>query len=165
MRIIFADIDGVFHDADSPQLDMEGNEIRVVGSELFVWAPILEQLLEPHPDVQIVIHSSWRHHFSLKEIRRRFPLALSRRIASCTPPGDRAESIERYVEQHGITDFLIIDDYLPEFCRGENLWIHYDHLMIVQGATGISPPVVQAQIRDWLERRRWVESLNPASVA
>ncbi len=51
MRLIFLDFDGVLHEARG---DLEEGQY-------FKWLPILTELITPHPDVRVVVHSSWRH--------------------------------------------------------------------------------------------------------
>ncbi len=79
--VIFADIDGVFHDADT---------------DPFCWAPLLWEVIAPY-DVSIVIHSSWRNASTLDAIRSQFPRDMQERIIAVT------EGIEPYdsILQHG----------------------------------------------------------------
>lgn len=67
-KFIFVDIDGVFHDGDTPP---------------YCWAPSLWEVIAPH-DVALVVHSSWRHVKSLDSIRRAFPSEMRQRIVGVT---------------------------------------------------------------------------------
>jgi hypothetical protein len=60
MRLIFLDFDGVVHEARGDLME----------EQFFKWVPILMELIAPYPDVQVVVHSSWRHMHTPEELRR-----------------------------------------------------------------------------------------------
>lgn len=55
--ILFLDYDGVLH-PDSAHL-IRGSPVLRAEGELLMWMPILEDILEPYPDVSIVLSTSW----------------------------------------------------------------------------------------------------------
>lgn len=151
-RVLFLDFDGVLHDVDAGSIDYENGYMLVTGERLFQHAGLLEQLIRPFPDVQVVIHSTWRNHYTLPELRERFPAAMRHRIRGMTQPGaQRYAGILEYVEAHDIADYLILDDAPGEFCSSSDL---PGELVICHERLGIGSPFVQEQIRDWLARSR-----------
>lgn len=143
MQTIFLDIDGVLHPFDSAgSLPSEACP-EITGDKLFCWAPLLAELLGA-AKVQIVIHSTWRHRYSLAAIRDQFPESLRARISGCTLGMGRFEGIRQYVEEHAITDFLVLDD-IADFFPPD-----WANLLVCAGETGISDPLVQAKLREFL---------------
>jgi len=70
MRILFTDFDGVVHPGPT-----------VVTSQThFCWLPQLARLLAPWDDIELVIHSTWRHQYDLAELREMLG-SLGRAIA------------------------------------------------------------------------------------
>lgn len=55
--ILFLDYDGVLH-PDAAYL-IKGSPVLRAEGKLFMWMPILEDILEPYPDVSIVLSTSW----------------------------------------------------------------------------------------------------------
>ncbi|SFI03111.1 hypothetical protein SAMN04515618_10899 [Collimonas sp. OK307] len=128
------------------------------GRTLFEWLPILDELLAPHPDVRIVLSTSWvrvrSYHFAKKQltpslqakvIGATFHNRLMRKDEFvCLPRGVQiANDVFRRGPQSW---FAIDDDYLgwPEWCR--------DNLIRTDGTRGISDPAIQEAIRLMLER-------------
>lgn len=138
MQTIFLDIDGVLHPFETAVIS---------GGNMFCWAPLLAQMLGA-AKVQIVIHSTWRHRYSLAEIRERFPESLRARIRGCTRGMGRFEGIRQYVAEHAITDFLVLDD-IADFFPAD-----WPNLLLCAGETGISDPLVQAKLREFLAAAR-----------
>ena len=148
-RAIFLDFDGVLHDVDAGSIEYENGSMVITGTRLFQHVGVLEQLILPFPDVQLVIHSSWRNHYTLHELYARFPASLRNRIRGMTQPGTlRYAGILDYAEEHGISDYLILDDAPGEFCYSSDL---PDELVICHELLGIGSPVVQEQIQNWLD--------------
>jgi len=140
-KIIFTDIDGVFHDGDTA---------------LFVWAEHLWDLVAPYR-VMLVIHSSWRHTSSLDEIRSRFPDYLKERILACTEGADPYESVMRFVELSDVSDFIVIDDDVSRFPSD---WIADGRFILCEKGTGLSSRSVLDQIRKFLSVEQSIDSEN-----
>jgi len=59
--VVFLDFDGVLYPVGVPTTD---ENFRLIGNpDLFVWRPILERLLAPHPMVGIIVSSDSRRLF------------------------------------------------------------------------------------------------------
>lgn len=140
-KIIFTDIDGVFHDGDTP---------------LFVWAEHLWDLVAPYR-VMLVIHSSWRHTNSLDEIRSRFPGYMKERILACTEGADPYESVMRFVEMSDVRDFIVIDDDVSRFPID---WISAGRFILCETGTGLSSRSVLDRIRKFLSEAQSIDSEN-----
>ena len=135
MRVIFVDFDGVLHEArgDIPE------------SQHFEWLPILVELIAPHVDVGVAVHSSWRHMHTDDELRQ-FMRPLAERYIGPVPPGDRERSIRAFLKQMPqVRDYLVIDDTASEFSR-----IRGRRLVICDSQTGLSDSDAQLRVTDWL---------------
>lgn len=140
-KIIFTDIDGVFHDGNT---------------QLFVWAEYLWDLIAPYR-VMLVIHSSWRHTNSLDEIRSRFPSYLKERILACTEGADPYESVMRFVEMSDVSDFIVIDDDVSRFPSD---WIAGGRFILCETGSGLSSRSVLDRIRKFLSEEQSIDSEN-----
>lgn len=141
--ILFLDIDGVLHPDNAAEIVVEGGEWHVTGEGLFRWAPLVMDLIAPF-DTQIVIHSSWRNHYRLHELKAFFPEAFRHRIMDVTGRGGRYQSIVEYVRERGVEHFRVLDDARSEF---PDAWMH---LVPCDGALGISNPLVQESVVGFL---------------
>lgn len=57
--VCYCDYDGVVHDDAVYWSPNMGIHMRTPGRTLFEWLPLLEELLAPHPEVKIVLSTSW----------------------------------------------------------------------------------------------------------
>ncbi|WP_147483693.1 HAD domain-containing protein [Burkholderia pseudomallei] len=80
---LFVDYDGTLHRGHAV-LDADGNVLLDSGQPLFEYAPLLAEMLEPYPDVQIVLTTSWLDTLSLDQVVSYLPGALSRRVVDTT---------------------------------------------------------------------------------
>lgn len=146
MKAIFLDFDGVLHDIDAGRIEYADGYMVVTGERLFEFMPLLAELLVPHPHVWLVIHSSWKNHYTLEELRERFPESLRPRLLGVTEHGaDRHESILAYAEAHGISDYLVLDDMPGFFPEG------WPPLVACDPKRGIHDPSVLHRIREFLK--------------
>lgn len=140
--ILFLDFDGVLHgDGAGLELNVRNkasmqsltDEQRrfithdgrlIVGENLFGHADRLVVALEPYPDVQIVISSTWREHFHPGTLLRYLPPALADRVIGQTPHcdkyggvGSRLNEVLAYLDGNGFTDrtWIAIDDQAQLF--------------------------------------------------
>lgn len=135
MRLLSLDFDGVLHpqDAELPE------------ERRFCWLAVLESLLVDHPDVRIVVHSSWRYEYTNSELRALLS-PLGQRFVGSAPRGPREQAIElvlqanRHVRHH-----LVIDDDPREF-TGSAV-----NLLLVDPLLGISDEAARTAIRVWLQ--------------
>lgn len=128
--VLFLGYDNCLHRCDAY---VAGQEViaSVPGIELFEYATVLERLLEPYPDVRIVLSSDWVEVVGFERARDALPRAsLRERVIGATrveggsggrPFSNltRGEQILRYVAMYGPTSWLALDDRLDGFesCR------------------------------------------------
>ena len=136
MRILFIDFDGVLHAATGPADTMRR----------FVWAPILRDLLNDHPDIQVVVHASARDHTPAETIVFQLGAVGILFAGVVEPKVARWEAIQEYLDRHPGADYRILDDAPAEFpleCSG---------LIICDPRIGISDNAVMERIRDWIKK-------------
>jgi hypothetical protein len=137
-RMLFLDFDGVLHPLDKVEL--------LHPDKWFVWAPLLEDLLRPWPDVQIMVHSSWRNTFTNDELRQLLK-SLAPRVVGGTSSLPKALSIEAALNSSRppVTSHLVLDDDARLAThRGLNV-------IVCNPKLGISSHETQAELRAWLE--------------
>lgn len=139
-RVLFLDFDGVLH----PTLAQDARDERIE-TGLFGWLPTLAKLLRPHPEVVIVVHSTWRYTHNDEELRELLE-GISDRVVGSTPPGPRYESIQAWLSMHrSMTDYRILDDETLEFPDPLPA-----ELVVCDPRMGVTAPGVQAALRQWL---------------
>ena len=142
-RIVFLDFDGVLHPT-LIEADIEADEI-VVGTGLFGWLPALVSVLRFHPDVSVVVHSTWRYRYDVDELRAVLG-ALGPRVVGATAPGPRYEGIQSWLRNRQCGSYRILDDDASEFPQPPP-----PELILCDPRTGVAAPEVLAAIRKWLE--------------
>jgi hypothetical protein len=150
-RIIFIDIDGVFHPTAAVADFTRGQQIGVyaTANNLMRWNEHLAEMLEQHRDVMLVAHSNWRKEFNDGDIRGLMgPLKKYYHGVTNAEYSGRYESIRRMVERVQVDDYLILDDATQEFPA------NCPELAICDPELGISEPVVQSRVRQWLDATR-----------
>jgi hypothetical protein len=157
-KVLYLDFDGVLHDEQVYFHRRKGIILSTPGRTLFEWMPILEQLMEPHPNVSIVLSTSWVRIRSFNFAKKRLSPGLQRRVIGATFHRremrkdefvllPRGEQIANDVFRRGPKNwFAIDDDHLgwPSWCR--------DNLIRTNGNLGISAPDIQEAIGLMLER-------------
>jgi hypothetical protein len=88
-QLLFLDFDGVLHPVGERAFDENFRLIANPG--LFVWRPILEQILVPFPSVRIVVSSDWRRLFDDENLIRLLG-PLGNRFAGVVETGHRRPS-------------------------------------------------------------------------
>ena len=134
---LFLDFDGMLH----PNL--------AAPQERFARLPLLLEAIGDHP-ADIVISSSWRFEWSLRQLRGFFPAAVRAAIVSTTGSAfigrhARWNEITAYCSAAGISNWRALDDARFEFpdpCA---------ELIACEGSRGIES-VQQQSIRKWLEQ-------------
>lgn len=91
--ILFLDFDGVLHPM---------NRSNGVLSQLKVF----EEFIRNHPNIDIVISSSWRTDHSLEKLKSFFSEDVSKRIIGITPNRYDGFHTERYQREKEIEDWL-----------------------------------------------------------
>lgn len=136
---IFLDFDGVLRRESSPNARLDADCVRTFGSAVL-----------SHPDVRVVITSTWRLVQPLDALRSLFPTELRARIEGATPDFPEVEGyprhaeIQAYLAVHAArgTRWIAIDDDAEQYQRGAPL-------ILVNAATGFDEPCAQ-RLRNWL---------------
>jgi hypothetical protein len=158
---LFVDYDGALHRGRA-LLD-EGGKISLdTGNPLFEFAPLLINLLEPWPEVKIVLTTSWLNKLSVEQVVSYLPLPLAKRVVGTTQGykarfGDwklgiaRTYIIRDYVFGHRLKNWLAIDDsaYGAHDLSTDFLPLE-SHLALLDSQRGIGDVDAQQRIRDWL---------------
>jgi len=143
-RLVFLDFDGVLHPYGA-FLDELGQ---------FCWLAGLAEVLRPWPDVQIVVHSTWRYEYTEAELKG-FLGELGPRFVGAAPRLPREIAIETVLEANKgrVNAHVVLDDDAREFTGGRL------HLILCAPDAGISSKEVQEKLRTWLF---WTAAAAPA---
>ena len=155
-RILYLDYDGCLHHEQVFFHPRHGIYMNTPGRSLFEWMPILDELLRPHPDVSIVLSTSWVRAKNFSFARKQLSPALRERVIGATFHSrfmhneafarlPRGVQIEDDVARRAPQSWLAIDDDAmgwPDWCR--------NNLVQTDGNCGISDPAVQDAIRKML---------------
>lgn len=157
-RVLYLDYDGVLHVDTVYFHPRRGIVMPTEGRSLFEWLPILVHLLAPHPEVAIVLTTSWVRLRSFHFARRQLGPELQDRVIGATFHHremqhdefvllPRGVQVANDVFRRGPKSWFSLDDdalHWPSWCR--------DNLIKTHGATGISDPHIQHAIRTMLQR-------------
>jgi len=154
--ILFLDFDGVLH-PDAAFL-VKGRPTLKSEGELFMWAPLLIDVLVDFPEVQVVLSTSWARELSFSRACRWLPDELRGRVIGATwhsamsfkrdgfrslsnwwDEATRYQQIKRYVGRAGLVDWVAVDDQ-PEGWGVDDL----DKLVQTNSDTGLSDPSMLA---------------------
>lgn len=159
---LFLDFDGVLH----------GHAVTVAGKgadrhpeieppgRLFEWANKLEQIVEQHPEIEIVLSTRWVWWFGFDYCRACLPTILSQRVvgatwegSECMPEGwihlSRKDQILLHVQRYGITDWVAIDDDGTDVAE-----IDLASFIICDPSMGISDAIVSNRLNTVLKQVR-----------
>lgn len=117
--VLFLDFDGVLH-PDAVYRVRGQIVLRRDGVSLFEWTPHLVEALAPHPDIRIVLSTSWVRVLGFNKACKRLPQALRERVIGATwhssmDEGEwqtltRFNQVIRYVHHHRVERWLAVDD-------------------------------------------------------
>jgi len=154
-RVLYLDYDGVLHPEDVYLLHKRGPILlNSPGHSLFEHCKLLEEVLEPYPEVQIVLSTSWvrRYRGSIVRVSRRLTPSLQARVVGATyhsrmnredfAAAPRGMQIWADVLRRWPVEWLAMDDdwlHWPAWCR--------DHLVLTDPVLGLSEPSVLAQLK------------------
>lgn len=118
MRLLFVDFDGVLHPCDSGDVRDVGGKMEFVSARvdapLFCRLPLLIDALRDHPDVQIVISSSWRYLYERHELKAFIGDLADRYLAEIPRLSghQRHNEIEYFMQLRRLQDvpWLALDD-------------------------------------------------------
>lgn len=150
-KICYLDFDGVLHSSEVFLSRHLGIHMRAPGRALFEWAPILAELMEPYPDVSIVLSTSWVGEWGEEFARGVLPPALQHRVIGATYTPDnlrffdawpRGRQVNSDVQTRKPSRWFAIDD-------DDRGWppAAADRLVLTDGLTGISSDSAQNAIR------------------
>ena len=156
MKILYLDYNGVLHDAKVIRNRQRGLYIATPDRVFFEWMPILEELLEPYPDVKIVLSTSWVRALGFDATRHELSVPLQERVIGSTfhhpklTPSEfdtmpRGMQVWRDVERRKPTSWLALDDDAfgwPAACR--------NRLLETKGNLGLSDPATQDELKKML---------------
>lgn len=156
-RVLFLDIDGVLHRGIARR---SGN--RVMSSapniKLFEYAAVLDDLLSPYPDVEIVLSSDWSMVFGTELTRNAIPSpSLQSRIVGATFDGctlnplvwpvlTRGAQVLDYVGRNEPLRWLAVDD------RADGFEAHRQRLVQCQTDVGLGDSAVVDRFRERLQQ-------------
>jgi hypothetical protein len=147
MRVIFVDYDGVFHPVSDLHWFSMGLPVDacIERGRLFRWTSILREMLHPHPDVRIVVHSSWRLLHPEEKVKSLLGPLAERVIHVISGEYDRDNGIAAYIAENKVEDYVILDDRPDWFAPDTS------GLIVCDSETGIYDERVQIQLIDWLK--------------
>lgn len=162
-QVLFVDFDNTLHRADAYVVgdDVVAAEPGVV---LFEYASVLERLLEPYPEVLIVLSTDWVEAVGFERARDALPIAsLRERVIGATRMDSgldelafssltRGQQILRYVARHRLTSWLALDDRRDGFATCMLNLVH------CQRGVGLGDIDVQKMLRDRLRMTFYVKT-------
>ncbi|MHA6829374.1 HAD domain-containing protein [Ralstonia pseudosolanacearum] len=163
---LFVDYDGTLH-VGHALLDTTSGQVSLdSGRPLLEFAPLLADLLEPYPEVEIVLTTSWLQRLSTEQVASYLPTSLARRVVATTRAvkprlsyvldgTERTYIITSYAYDKGLKNWLAIDDSVYGADHvGRVPGELVDHFLLLDSARGISDEGAQQRIRDWLASTR-----------
>jgi hypothetical protein len=154
--VLYLDYDGTLHHGEVNWKKNVGAYIDAPARyTLFQHAPLLEKLLEPFPDVKIVLSTSWVVRYGSWKAMRRLPLGLQSRCIGATfsyaIKGNawhdlpRGEQVSRDAEKRQLTSWFALDDDAADWPSATR-----SNLIQTSYQEGISPPAVRYAISERL---------------
>lgn len=159
--LLFLDYDGVLH-PDAAYL-VRGRPVLQAEGELFMWAPILVDLVRPYPDLKIVLSTSWVRVLGFSRARGYLPEEIRSRVIGGTwhsamgrhaegshrtdstwfSESSRYEQIARYISRASgrASSWLAIDDDAEGWDDA-----HRVRLVETDGDTGLSSPLAHEDL-------------------
>ena len=159
--ILFLDYDGVLH-PDAAYLE-NGKPVLKADGQLFMWTPLLAELLMDFPKVKIVLSTSWVRELRFSRARGYLPDCLAKNVIGATwhsamqlhPEGfhkiheatiwdssTRYEQIKRYADRAKLENWVAVDDNAYGWAEQDS-----DHLVHTDGRVGISDPAILSMLR------------------
>jgi hypothetical protein len=160
---LFVDFDGTLHVGHS--YIGEGDEITLdTGRPLLEFSPLLAELLEPYPDVEIVLTTSWVRRLPVERVIEYLPQELRRRVVGTTRDikprfsyvldgTERTYVVSSYAYGKRLRHWLAIDDAVfgaAQFGREPGELV--DHFLLLDSSRGISDSNALQRIALWLTK-------------
>lgn len=109
--VLFLDFDGVLHPDGEAALDE--NFRLLPNPNLFCWKGLLYELLEPHPEVQIIVSSDWRRLFDDENLVRLLGPLGNRFVGVVETLGSpRSQEILEEAARRSIERWVALDDHV-----------------------------------------------------
>jgi len=164
--VLYLDLDGVVHHEAvlwHPRIGIHMSPYEAAGRALFEWVPLLEAALDPYPAVALVLSSTWCIRPGYSATLKRLPPSLRSRFIGGTyhkrVHGADPWNLSMFrATPRGVQ---VMDDVLR---RKPRQWIALDddlegwpdttrhHVVECHGATGLSNPEVQRELKERLQR-------------
>lgn len=154
--VFFLDFDGCLHPDNVRRI--EGQPVLLTeGRQLFEHVQLLAGLLEPYPELGIVLSTSWVRVFGLDESIARLPANLRSRVVGTTYEFcndvqewmelSRFDQVMRYVAGNSVPSWLALED-------DNNCWPEFfeRNLVCPNPRLGLGEPRVQQELADKLKR-------------
>ncbi|MFN9476512.1 HAD domain-containing protein [Acidovorax sp.] len=164
--VLYLDLDGVVHHEAvlwHPRRGIYMSPHQAAGHALFEWIHILEEALEPHPAVALVLSSTWCIRPGYRATLKRLSASLRSKFI-----GGTYHKRVHGVDPWNLSTFRamprgvqVLEDALR---RKPRQWIALDddvedwpdsarhNLIACDGATGLSSPAVRHELREKLQR-------------
>lgn len=84
LPLLYLDFDGVLHPEHCYWHPRKGPYLKAPGHSLFEHLALLEQLLEPHPEVRIVLSTTWVQTYQFSETARKLGSSLRPLVIGAT---------------------------------------------------------------------------------
>ncbi|MFM0615014.1 HAD domain-containing protein [Paraburkholderia nemoris] len=158
---LFVDYDGTLH-AGHALIDTAGQITLDSGRALFEFVPLLVEMLEPYPSVEIVLTTSWLATLPEDKVISYLPAELARRVVGTTQGRKarfsylrdgtgRTDIITSYAFGKRLLHWLAIDDSVYGADRfGYEPGELTGNFVLLDSTRGISDEGAQRRIRDWL---------------
>lgn len=165
--LLYLDFDGVLHHEEVYLDDKTGmpfmHPSAARGRVLFEWASRLEELLEPYPNVGIVLSTSWVIHPGPEIAVARLPRSLRSRVVGATyhPQLHGSSKADKERFQGLARGNQVILDVA---CRQPRRWLAVDdntlgwlpqlmqHVVLTDGRIGLGCPSTRAELKAKLAR-------------
>lgn len=166
--ILFLDFDGVLH-PDAVYLRLNGEiELRAPG-EFFMWAPVLIDALAEHPDIRIVLSTSWARELGYHKARKALPAELRQQVIGATWHSTMGRGWPDFIPYDAQTRYQQIATYLSRLTEPVP-WLAIDdnatgwpgtqreHLIQTEPMRGLSAPEVQTELIGKLQAAAWQQT-------
>jgi hypothetical protein len=151
--VLYLDFDGVVHHENCLWHPRRGAYLHAPERYvLFQHAPLLEEMLAPHADIQIVLSTSWAVRYGCSGAAKRLPAGLRSRVIGATYHSQmprqwfaqltRGEQVTQDVMRRRPSAWLAVDDNPIGWPRWAN-----PHLLLTDPYEGISSPEMQMELR------------------
>lgn len=159
-RVLFLDFDGVLH-PDAVYLSRQGPTLKAEGI-LFMWAPILTNLLVDFPMISLVLSTSWVRHLGYKRALAYLPVELQQRVIGATwhssmaknwmdenlwDGKSRYDQICRYAARSRLEEWIALDDDIQGWSEDSA-----QRLVPCTPHLGLSASQTQAELQNGLKK-------------